>query len=1292
MIVALHRHALVALTTSALAVSAGAALDRLAAGEGLAPTGRVAAQGVPAPVTLTLFSSEVAWRTVPNHWVTVDVAHVEGWRDDGRGNTIGQRSHGYGRADGHGDVVVRLSRSSGGSSGGLFRPFDALTLTHATFTATVGAPYTVSVPELRVDVAAEGEAIVGRAAPGSTVTLVIDAPPGPASSGTVLPTEAAVTADAAGAFAWAVPAGLRLAPGQGGWATVEDAAGNRFRARFAALAVRLVMGAGRASGWLTPADALTVTYGTRAAVGRDRRSRLVFGVDDVNGQRSAGPPSLEIAPGTFFTVAVGSPMLGARAFAHDPLPKLAVDELAASHAAGGGPPGSTLAAELYAPDVDAWAAPEARVPVTVGTDGRWRADFAPRVVQAGGRVAVVLDVGEAIAVAAEAVRPRYTVAIDGARIGAVLMPGTSYRVTARAPDGRLIARSRPMPAGRDGNLSREGSLDGPPNLPEGALSVVVRGGSLEVDHGEGSDPELLAVPDLLATSDAVADAFRGTAPPGAALAVEVMVGAERRTFAVTAGPDGSWNLPLAGQVDIVPGVGARVWLTDDAGHRYYVDTAPVRIVARPDSGYLSAAPWTGRPYRAEVRDPAGRVVAAIDRYADHGPEDDERHLVLREPVGNALADVFGQRPLMEAGDAIHVSIGDDEARWVLPPLEGRIDPDRDLVVGQTDPGAELVVIGGELDDALAVVVTTTAGADGRFVADLAGRHDIPYGGAVHVRRDDSPHRLERQVYAPAVVVDYERATVSGVAEPRVAVVVRLVDGTRVRAEGRDDADGAGRYDAVLRDPAGNAVVPREGERIEVTAPNAELVKAIAIDLPPLHIDVAPDRRSLSGPRPSDAYFSASASLKQERWPDGDYFNSVRATLGLTESARWQMDLSRPLPPGYAIRISAHLPSGHLLRRSYVAPMVAIENGGARACGMAQPYADVALSLHAADGTPRAAHRATAGTDGLFALEWRDAQGQPVFSRALDRVVGRVGDTEIAVPIDPMTATIDVAAQLLRAQIRPGAHPEASAPARDCLFNLSSADRRFLEAAWLLNWNENYGFWPVPSDGRIELPLPPPEVLARGMDLHFETADEHRLFRTVYRPLLLAADVATGELSGQATPGARVDLVLRGLGGVTITQASTTADPTGAFAVRFERAQLADGTIVEAEAVAGSFVTLLPSATVTASMTVERLDLDPSGAALLGQAPPGRTIELTLDVRGVGERWIALRAGEDGRFALRAEDVPPRSGWSLGDVDAGRAELVQPEGHRTVASWRAGDAPGGRWVVHLPFGLATATTD
>jgi hypothetical protein len=82
------------------------------------------------------------------------------------------------------------------------------------------------------------------------------------------------------------------------------------------------------------------------------------------------------------------------------------------------------------------------------------------------------------------------------------------------------------------------------------------------------------------------------------------------------------------------------------------------------------------------------------------------------------------------------------------------------------------------------------------------------------------------------------------------------------------------------------------------------------------------------------------------------------------------------------------------------------------------------------------------------------------------------------------------------------------------------------------------------------------------------------------------------------------------------------------------------------------------------------------------APGDRALGLALSVPGVGDRWVNMRTAPDGRFAFRAADVPPRAGWTLADVRAGRVELEQDGGHRTVISWRLARAGG--TVPHLPW--------
>lgn len=1275
--VVLRAIAAICLTTALAAGITTAA--RAVAGSSDAP----AAEQDTAPVSVTLYHDTLEWHTLPHHFATAYVTHTEGIVSDGRGGEIGRTGVGNGRADGQGRVSVRLTDGQGRSQRWL--PFDKMTLHTSNFTTSVGPSYAVDVPELRVDVSADRGSIVGRAAPGTSVALLVDA--APAGGGPV--GETVVVADADGRFVWRPPDGAALLPGQGGWATVVDAAGNRFRARFAALAVRLMIGQAAASGWLTPADALVVYDQVRHADGRrvPRRINMTNRTPEGlrRGERQSSSP---LTPGETFTLTVDSPVLGPRTLRGVPLPALAIDSLTATRATGSAPADLPLTLELYAPDTDDEQPPFTRLPITAGADGRWEAAWpAEAPLLAGGRALVVTNLGDGIEAAATAVRPRFTVAVDGGRIDAQFPPNARFSVKVLAPNGDAIGHSGVMGAGADGRESLDFSPDdghwsSGPRLPAGALSALLPGGTVEVDLGTG-DPTRLSIPQLTATSDVERDRIAGMAPPAAALDVEVLAPGETLRFAVTADDVGRWSLDLAGRVDVALGVGARIRFVDRAGHRYQIDTAPVRIVAYPDSLHLAAAPWTGRPFRAEVRDRNGRLVATASHLADKGPDEDDRRQALTATQGQWLVDTLGEEPPMLAGDTLWVRIGDDEATWVLPPIEGRIHPDRDLVVGATDPGAAVEVISGELDDPLAVVVPAVADASGIFRAEFAGSADIEYGSGVHVRRHDGHHDLLRYINAPGIFVHADRAFVEGTLEPHVAIDVRLEDAGGVRATGRAMSGSSAGFSAWLRDAGGEPVVPRTGERIVVESAEAQLFGRMDFVIPPLGIEVEADRRTVGGPRPAAAYFSAGAGRVYYDWPLANaasyvYFDTLPADPG-----RWQGRLREALGPGISIGATAYLGSGHGISRERVQPILAIELGGPHVCGLVQPFAAIRLVLEAGDGSPRAVLETRDGLD----LRWLDAQGRPVNSRAGDRVTGRIGDTDIDIPLGVLTATIDVAAGTLTGQIRPGGTPILTAPARDCQFRLSGADSRWLADTGNRPAFESYGFGGAPPDGRIRLALPAPALADRGIDLHVDSAEGHRIYRRVHRPLRLVADVASGAVTGEAAPAADVSLTLLGPDGRPRGSATAASDTGGLFEARIVDATgavvaPAPGDRITAEAATAPGADVVQAGVQSAVMTVELLDVDPSAAAIVGRAPAGRDVALVLTGRGVGVRRIKLQAASDGRFAFRSDDLPPRSGWTLADVSAGRVELEQTGGHRTVASWsmeRQAHAP-----IHLPW--------
>lgn len=642
---------------------------------------------------------------------------------------------------------------------------------------------------------------------------------------------------------------------------------------------------------------------------------------------------------------------------------------------------------------------------------------------------------------------------------------------------------------------------------------------------------------------------------------------------------------------------------------------------------------------------------------------------------------------MLAGDTLWVRIGDDEATWVLPMIEARIHPDLELVVGTTDPGARMEVIAGELDDPLAVVVPVVADANGLFRADFAGRADIQFGSGVHVRRFDGPHVLLRFFNAPAIFVHADSAWVVGTLEPHVAIDLRLESASGVRATGRTVAGGGAGFSAFLRDAAGEPVVPRAGERIVVESAEAQLYGRMDFEMPEIGIEVEADRRTVGGPRPAASYFSVGAGRVDYGWPIIFSTSSVPYSELPAESGRWKGRLGRALRPGDSVGVTAYLRSGHGVSRGHVEPILAVEHGGPSICGLTQPLAPTRLVLEAADGSPRSSLVTRAGEHGGIDLRWVDESGRLVNSRAGDHVRGRIGDTDIDIPLGVFTATIDTAAGVLTGQIRPGGYPILTGPARNCLFGLSGDDSRWLAETGNKEYWESYGIGGPPADGRIRLRLPPAAIADRGLDIHVDSAEGHRLYRWVHRSLSLSADVTTGDVAGKSAPGASVSLTLVGPDDRPRGTATAVSDAGGLFEARFTDAagsvvMPAAGDRITASAATEPGADIILPSVQTAEMQVEPLDVDPNAAAIVGRAPAGRDLGLALTVRGVGLPWIKLRAAEDGRFAFRADDVPPRAGWTLADVSAGRVELEQEGGHRTVVSWRTEIQTG--VPVHLPW--------
>lgn len=882
----------------------------------------------------------IDWHAAPGAYVNGWITHTEGTWIDGRGNVGGLHSEVYGEGGAQGNAPLTVR-------GGVLRPRDRVTLL-----ADPGGTLSFDVPVLAADL-------------------------------------------------------------DGGWLAYVDADGHRFQARAARFEARIRMGARTLMIVDSPTTDVDITYPVTRSDGR------VLAIALTNERARDGDP-LELKrlttreaanvwrPGLDYTIERHSRVRGALPDVAGTLPGLSVDIVDASRAAGSAPPGAVVRLEAYAPDApDAPGAAAAVVTATAGLDGAFEAAFDGAPLVAGWRVAALVALSGGAWVEASARLVRFDVAVEGGRITALAPTGVRVAARIEAPDGRTVA-SVSEPADDTGRATLRFDSDGlhetPIDLPPGVLAPLAAGHSVWLTWDDQPDPIRLDIPSLALSTDPDAESVAGMAPPFAPLAVEVAAPDGSRSFAVQADASGRWTLPLAGIVDLEPGVTVRAWWVSPAGHRYFVDGGPVRIDARPDAFYVQAAPWIGRGMRVEARTPDGRLVGRGELPADAGPDPEDRPMAGSSTQLVWLVDAFGGEPTIAPGDVISVTIGADRARLVVPPLTGALHAGEDRVVGWTEPGMEVDVIAGELDTLRAITVTATADARGVFEADLGGLYDIAPGGDIHVRAGLGRHTIWRSLWAPALTLWYELAHVSGHLEPDVDAALTLERGGRTLAVVPATTDGSGFLSVRLRDASGALLVPQAGDRIVVHAPEAQLNRTVVLDLPPFDIAVASDQRALEGRAPEGAVPSVHVYQVQSAPLLAPYIAQPRAEI---VSEGWRAELGRGLAPGLRFLVSMALPEGHLLYRELFTPRLTIQPGGGAVCGTIGRFSPVDLTLTAPDGTPRAHLAATASESAHFTGRWTDATGAPVAAAPGDTVRAVVAGAVVTTTVEPLTPTLDV---------------------------------------------------------------------------------------------------------------------------------------------------------------------------------------------------------------------------------------------------------------------------------------------
>lgn len=1236
---------------TAVAIVAAASLIALAGAATSAQT------DPPIRVEAALWASQLSVPALPGQFVEAEVRRPDGSRLLGVGS---------GGADGRARLEL-----FGGRGQAALQPGDVIRIAQSG-----RRPLEVTVPTLSARLDTAADRLEGQAPAGALLAVIAQTEQAGPDGGVLyrdIPAQTMAGADGRWAVAFAAD-GVDLPTGRTrGRAWIETADRDRFIVRFADARLDVTLGAYELRGLATPGRTV------RGAVQRPDGSSALLSPRPVMGDGTfalgtgaflpIGPPPPDAVPlrsGDHVEVIVGGDGGAVEATLAVTLPPLAVTIDAGRDRVGGTAPADAVvrvdAAPLDGP---------ARSAVTrAGADGAFGLDLAGTAdLGAGWLVRAAVEPAANVSVGGVAVVPQARVGVGLASIHGLADPGTPITVTLRSPVGAQ-RRLEPGFAGADGRWS-VGFAD----LLDPAAAVEIRAGDrIEIAAVDG-DPLVATVPALTALADADGDTVGGTAPPGARLRV-VAAGVTVETVADAAG---RWSASFAGRLDLAPPIGGEVWI-DDGAFAFFTTWAVVRLNVELGAHTLTGNGPRGRAIDAVLRDAAGRTLArAGGRVFDRlqfgglsvviiGPTEDSFYL--------DFLDVTGAPVPVQAGDVLQLSAGDQTVSFVVPPLDGAVFVDDDVVSGRTHGGAP-VRIRVQRGDVPAAEAEATADANGTFSHRFGPVFDLIHNDLVQLEATVGGHRVTRYIGSPGIQVDLDRATVQGQVGPDARLRVELARGGLALAGVETTSGPDGFYAAELTDGAGRRLTPRAGDRVTVT-PREPAGPALAMTVPELTVDADRAANRVAG----RATPGGSLAVLANDPVGDDAFGFGQAWPEIDAAGAWAADFvpSVRVRPGLSVAARYRTAEGHVALRTRIVPLLGVEHGGANACGWTAP--DGAVTTELRDPTGRVKGRGAARGapwDGAFHTVLRDGD-TPATAATSDTVAADLSGTAAEVVLPPLDVTMDWATQRLTGAVAPGTLPQLQYPARRCGDRLD-IDGPSIRVAFSL------GFGAAP-DGRVDIQVPLPIEAGQGFEIAQRTASGHRVFRQFWRSRVeahLAAPRTTGTTNGLAS----VALTLRGADGATKGTAAGTADAAGRFDLELRTAAGAPAAMTPGDtltAVAGGDTAVVP---------IEAIGFDWSpGGPVAGTAPAGRAVALTLRLADGRRLTLPRTADAAGRFAFAADEVPVRAGWTLDDVVAVRVALQTPAGHTVVdqsADFEAPDAPpapDGR--IFLPALLARAT--
>ena len=1206
-------------------------------------------------VTVTMLYNTITYQTVPNSFVTAELALANGTKSPGAGG-----------AGPDGLAYIQFFNTGGGGGGGgggqpVVRSGSTITLLRQ-----AGKALKVTVPALSADVNTDTDTIYGSAPAGASLQVAL-------VNGDTVVTRT-VTASAMGRYELVLTGQVDLMPGAVTGTVSYDSAApdhHRFVATFQAFGADLTVGARGLRGRITPGSRVAMAVVRPDGSRRDfngpeivNGNTFTLGAGGFAGQGGGGgggpmgpPPPITAGDQVVITTTLQGQSPVATTVT---VPALTMNMNTSTDMVNGTAPAG-MVLTLTADDMDGRTATET---TTVAGDGSFSASLSPKAdLGPGWRVRAGFDVAPAIRVGVLSVSNKIRVGIDSSITSGRAQPGRQITITLRAADG-TVKSEQPVVVNDFGEyFAFFGGFGGAffPGGGQGGLParvVPLAGDRIELNFVD-ADPVFLPVPRLSAVVDVATDTVSGDAPNGNPVRL-VVDGMPAAGATGTAGSNDHYELKAAAGTDLTRPAGGSVYTSLPSGNEFFITWAATALNILPGNNFtggnfIFGNGAAGRQVKLELFGSDGKLVVSQTIDTDSGGI-----VIIGGGVNfqggggqffTTLTDLTGAPVPVRAGDKLRVTAGDSLAEVVIPPLNAIVFVQTDSVNGSTEPNLPVTIRAADGLGTNTAESTLTADASGNFSTSFAGKFDIRYGDFLQLEVQKDGHLIVGVIIAPGLYLDLDSGALLGSTGPSAKLALVIKRGTQTIAQQTVEAASDGAFQTQLVDASGAPVVLRTGDVITVTPTDPKLDK-FSLTVPEIEIawdinaDTVTGRATPGGTLAMisfDAYLRLGSNPFTQAWPelaaDGRYATEFVPSLNVRPGTRL-FSIYRP-------------PQGHYVAHTRTVPILNAEHTGPNVCGYATPRLDVASTLKDMSGKTLATAAPRSRFDGYFFGPLRDAQKAAVATMMSQTVSAKLETTPVDTLLPQMAITVNRQANQV-AGIGPASTRIYINPAVPC-------SEQQAPQGLGINIQFGFGFSPNTSPtGQFQFFLPPfLNQPGTGLEVAFYGPNDHRVFKQIYRPLVQVF-IDAARVDGIASALGSLSLHLE-RGGTSVAQGTTTVDENGRYTAKLQKDKKDE--IIKV----GDVVHLLaPEEDVTVTVEALGFDFSADETGLVGRAPAGRQVQVLFRLKDGNILSINLPVDDKGQFRFGGADVPPRADWKMTDISGVRVVLATQSGHQIIS--------------------------